>query len=356
MSRAFKPPKRPSISGEKNRLARRRLKIVAELEARGEARSVLRELAGHPDGKVRELAVSNINWLDRPSPESAPEARPKGPHWPRVAWQCEHAPPAALTRDEIAKRLRRSLPEFCDRLMSLALPAIGLWPQRRAKIAATASRFGGTPLAPPDWQWPTIEDEPLLFVGQINCAELRGLPGSELLPPSGLLAFFGDYDAVNGADRFGSVGVYHWPDVDRLVPARARVDPLEVFPPCALAPRPILELPHPSSDAVSELKLSKQHWQLYFDVWVENHEHGIPPDCVGYACLGKLLGWPALVQNDLSCFEAEVRTRLLLQVGSYCNGEAQHSWFRGGSLYYVLPERELRAGVFAGCGFEFQST
>ena len=61
--------------------------------------------------------------------------------------------------------------------MDLALPAIGLWPQRRADVPAVASRLGGTPLAPPDWEWPTFEDEPMLFVGQIDCAELRGLPG-----------------------------------------------------------------------------------------------------------------------------------------------------------------------------------
>jgi hypothetical protein len=288
--------------------------------------------------------------------ENVPEVQPKGPYWRRIVWQCEHPPPTALTREEIAERLRRNVPEFCDRLMDMVLPAIGLWPQRRAETAATASRFGGTPLAPPDWQWPTLKGEPLLFVGQINCAELRGLPGAELLPSSGLLGFFGDYAAMMGAHRFGPVGVYHWADVDRLVPARARIDPLEVLPSCALVPRPILELPHPGSDTVGELKLSKQQWQLYFDVWLENNGHGIPPDSVGYACFSKLLGWPALVQNDLSCFEAEDRARLLLQVDSYCNGEVLHDWFRGGSLYYLLPERELRAGVFAGCGFEHQFT
>ena len=38
----------------------------------------------------------------------------------------------------------------------------------------------------------------MLFVGQIDCAALRGLPGAELLPPHGVLAFFGDHDAVQG--------------------------------------------------------------------------------------------------------------------------------------------------------------
>jgi uncharacterized protein YwqG len=239
--------------------------------------------------------------------------------------------------------------------MDLALPAIGLWPVRSVEIAATASRFGGTPLAPPDWQWPTVKDEPLLFVGQINCAELRGLPGMELLPSSGLLAFFGDHDAVMGCFPFAVGGVYFWPHVDRLVPAKASIDPIEVFPACALVPRPIIDLPHPFSQAVSNLLLSTEQEKSYADAWWAIRDHGLPPDCVGYAGFSKLLGWPDLVQNDLWQIDSG-DVRLLLQVDSYCNGERRHSWGPGGSLYYLLSERDLRAGDFTGCEFEGQFT
>jgi uncharacterized protein YwqG len=339
--------------GRKNRLARHQSKIVQQLKVRGEARSVLQQLAGHHDQNVRAWAMGNLNWLDKPSP--AAEAS-KTPLRPQILWQCDNPPPIALTRDDIAARLRQSVPEFCDRLMDLALPAIGLWPVRRAAIAATASRFGGAPFAPSDWQWPTVEDEPLLFIGQINCTELRGLPGADLLPSSGLLAFFGDHDAITGCFPFADGGVYFWPDLDRLVLAKASVDPLEVFPSCALTPRPILDLPHPFSCAVSELQLGKEQQKSYADAWYEIRDHGIPHDCVGYSSFSKLLGWPDLVQNDLSRFESEDDARLLLQVDSYCNGEDLHGWGPGGSLYYLLPERDLRAGVFTGCELEGQFT
>jgi hypothetical protein len=193
--------------GRQNRLARRCAQIAQELKARREAHSVLQRLAHHPDTEVRKWASGNLRWLDQPSPQSdAP--REKGKFWPNIIWQCDHAPPAALPRDEIAKRLRQSLPDFCDRLMELALPAIGLWPQRRVDVGLTASRFGGVPVAPRDWQWPTVEEEPLLFVGQINCAELRGLPGAEPLPTSGLLAFFGDHDAVTGCSHLATIASF----------------------------------------------------------------------------------------------------------------------------------------------------
>jgi uncharacterized protein YwqG len=336
----------------RTRLVDHRWRIVEELKARGDARAVLQQLTDYGDAEVRRRAKGNLDWLDKPAPEPAPQR----PLRPEILWQCDHPPPPALTRDEIAARLRRSVPEFCDCLMDLALPAIGLWPQRRAEIAANASRFGGTPLAPPDWQWPTFEDEPLLFVGQINCAELRGLPGADLLPASGLFAFFSDYDALQGSDPFADGGVYHWPDVDRLVPAKAHLDPIEVFLTCALTPRPILELPHPFSHAVGELSLSEEQDKSYRDVWWAIRDHGFPHDCVGYASFSKLLGWPDLVQNDLSRFEWADDTRLLLQVDCYCNGEDSHSWGPGGSLYYVLPERDLRARCYERCEFEGQFT
>jgi uncharacterized protein YwqG len=338
--------------GRQNRLARHRRNIVEALKTRGEALQVLERLAEHSNGQVRANAKGALDRLDKPAQEFAPEPL----RWPQILWQCDHPPPAALTRDEIAERLRRSVPASRDRLMDLTLPAIGLWPQRRADIPAAASRFGGTPLAPPDWEWPTFEDEPMLFVGQIDCAELRGLPGAELLPPHGVLAFFGDHDAVQGCDSLGMSAVYHWPGVDRFVAAQPPIDPILIFPACAMAPRPILDLPHPFSHAVSKLQLGKEEREAYFDAWLEIREHGIPRECVDYAGFSKLLGWPHLLQNDLWRFESQDDARLLLQVDSYCNGETLHGWGTGGSLYYLLPERDLRARFYDNCEFEGQFT
>ena len=337
--------------GRKNRLARHRWKIAQELEARGEDRAVFRRLAGHSDESVRAAATGYLNWLDKP--RSEPVRR--RPLRPEILWQCDHPAPAALAREEIAERLRQSLPEFCDALMDLALPAIGLWPQRRADIAATATRFGGTPSAPPDWQWPIAEEEPLLFVGQINCAELRGLPGAEVLPSAGLLAFFGDHDAVTGCCPFDAGGVYFWPDVDRLARAKASIDPLEVFPSCALVPRPMLDLPHPFSRAVGDLDLNEDQRQCYFDVWQDVLNHSIPPDCAAYAKFSKLLGWPNLVQSDLERFDVGDDARLLLQVNSYCNGEQLHGWGPGGSLFMCFPSKTCARAVTTAANLKVSS-
>jgi uncharacterized protein YwqG len=341
--------------GRKNRLARRCWQIVQELKGRTDGRSVLQRLADHSDNEVRKSATSNLAWLDKPTPQPEPQ-QPKGKFWPNVIWQSDHAPPPALARDEIGERLRQSVPEFCDRLMELAVPAIGLWPQRRADVGPMASRFGGVAMAPLDWQWPVVEEEPRLFVGHINCAELRGLPGAEQLPASGLLAFFGDHDAVTGCFPFDSHCVFYWPDVERLIQAKAPIEPLETFPTCPLAPRPLTDLPHPDSTVVGGFGLNKQQREAYFDVWLDVRRYGIPSDYAPYASFSKLLGWPALVQHDIGVLASRDDARLLLQVDAYCNGETSHSWGPGGSLFYMLSDADLRVRVFARCELEGQFT
>jgi hypothetical protein len=139
------------------------------------------------------------------------------------------------------------------------------------------------------------------------------MPGAELLPASSLLAFFGDHDAVTGCFPFRDHCVFHWQEIDQLVPAKARLDPVEVFPSCALVPWPILDLPHPDSVAVGQLNLTERQRRLYLDAWQEIRDHGIPQDCAHYASFSKLLGWPALVQSEVQMFESKAAARLLLQ-------------------------------------------
>jgi uncharacterized protein YwqG len=230
----------------------------------------------------------------------------------------------------------------------------------RADRPRDASRLGGMPLAPPGWRWPTVEAEPMLFVGQIDCAELRGLPGAEQLPSSGLLAFFGDHDAVM-ACRFEArdIAIHHWPDIDRLIPGAPPIEPAFVFPPCALALRPLIDLPDPFSRVVQDLLQDEQLVSRYAAARNAVRHHGIPDELDYYCSFGKLLGWPALVQQyDLDEFDSDRASdmRLLLQVDDYSNGEELQGWGPGGSLYFVMTEENLRMRRFDRCEFDIQFT
>jgi hypothetical protein len=338
--------------GKHNRIFGRRSEIVDELKARGELRPALERLLNHPDAQVRLSAQWQLHWLDHPTPKAPPHL----PLRAEIQWQCDNPPPPGMKRAVVAQTLQNAVPEASDRLMDLALPAIGLWPQRpRAYSPATASRLGGAPLAPPVWQWPIVYDEPLLFVGQINCAELRGLPGAELLPSTGLLAFFGDHDGLMACRiEARDIAIYHWTEIDSLVRATAPIAPSIVFPLCALALRPLIDLPDPLSRAVQNLSLSEEQTSRYAAEWKALRQHGIPDGIERDCSFSKLLGWPAQVQWDdpLAFWD---HGRLLLQVDDYCNGEEHHAWGgAGGSIYFVMPEHELLAQNLAACEFDIQ--
>lgn len=344
--------------GRINRLYGTGNKILRELKARGAARSTLEQLSEHRDAAVRAAAQSELNDFDRKNELALPgqPLQPLQPLRPELVWQCDNPPPPAMTQDEIVQRLRHALPEFCDRLTKLMLPAIGLWPQRqRDAIPLTASRLGGLPLAPPGWEWPTVEDEPMLFIAHINCIDLRRLPGAEPLPGSGVFAFFADHDAVMGCGSC-DFRAYYWTDIDSLVPATPPIEPSKIFPTCRVVMRPFVDLPHPFSRVVQELKLSKEQAALYFDQWEAVRDHGMPDGVATYSGFSKLLGWPALLQGELERFEYEDGWRLLLEVDQYCNGEDLHGWGLGGSLYFLLPESDLRLKMLDGCEFDAQFT
>lgn len=53
-----------------------------------------------------------------------------------------------------------------------------------------ATRFGGLPDLPAKTKWPTVEKNPLFFVGQFDLASLSAFEAAKVLPSKGLLSFF----------------------------------------------------------------------------------------------------------------------------------------------------------------------
>jgi hypothetical protein len=84
----------------------------------------------------------------------------------------------------------------------------------------------------------------MFFLAQIRCPDLKGLPGAELLPETGLLSSFGNHDAINGCDGADSSqsAIYHWTDLDRLAFADPPLE-LEARKEQGVVLRPFLDLP-----------------------------------------------------------------------------------------------------------------
>jgi uncharacterized protein YwqG len=381
--------------GRKNRLVDRIGHIERELAARDPKLDCLRGLLQHSDREVRLYTAVAFKDIDRatfkkiltdlakgkddvgfeirmffddvlkgkeprdfssidPNPDSAAA---------KAAWQPRHPPPAAMSLAQIRRRLARTMsPEFAGHVQSLARPAIGLWPQRpRGELSVTASKLGGMPHAPPGWVWPLCQTEPLFFLGQINCAELRGLPAAEKLPSSGLLAFFADHDAFNGCtgDHKDAFAVYHWTDLNQLALAAPPVELQRTLPLCALAFRPMIEVPDSTTRFIEELDWGDDDRFAYTDLREAIYDHGIPERHRGLTSHSKLFGWPAWVQyesEEMAELDRLYGLHLLLQLDAFTDGTTYAEWGGGGSLYFMIRDADLAAGRFDRCEFVMQGT
>jgi uncharacterized protein YwqG len=375
--------------GRKNRLMDRRFRILAELGSRDQKLQCLRGLLEHSDPSVRFGAACAFRSVDAATCERILSALAMGDdevawqaqdylrygfetqgRWePReqhrtpgaLDWQIDNPPPLSLNFAEIRVQLDDVFPpEAAARLLGSAEPAIGLWP-RRARVGSrtAASRFGGMPDAPPEWNWPRCEAEPMLFLGQFDCNELQGFPAAKNLPPSGLLSFFGDHDAVMSGARHGDkpIAVFHWPETGRLAPATPALGPQIVFPVSDVTFYPLVDLPDPGSYIVKSILSAHDRDEGYRDIWESVRQHGIPDEYLDHCSLSRLFGWPHWEQGDYNetAHPADLNgLRLLLQLDSYSNGLERAEWGDHGALYFLMRDADLRRRLWDRCEFEMQ--
>lgn len=267
--------------------------------------------------------------------------------------------PASLTREELEVIIRTEFPERddFDALLALLKLSLFLWPRTLVPTdSRLVSRLGGHPMAPAGWEWPCLGDEPMLFIGQINCAEVAGLKKSQPLPASGWLAFFADPDIATGCDGgWGEEGVvFHWRPGTELMKAEPPEPDVEIMPECGLSFTEVLDLPHMFSTRIEGRFDRKKYFRIY-----EHNGIRMPEGHPGLDTtdLNKLLGWLHPVQGELSLYqEPSEHWHLLLQVGTYNTGDQRHFWGPGGSLYFVIEEKDLAAGRFDRVQFTAQHT
>lgn len=84
-----------------------------------------------------------------------------------------------------------SVAAHVDRIIALAKPSVAI-ELVDEPLADACSRFGGRPLVPSDFTWPAHPIGEYRFLGQINFAEIEGLPAE--LPNRGLLSLFYAFD------------------------------------------------------------------------------------------------------------------------------------------------------------------
>ena len=106
----------------------------------------------------------------------------------------------AQKRAEAEQLIREHAPaRLQEQLISLLRPAIALTATRSddAQIPLGASKFGGAPDVPLEFEWPMWNEKPLGFLAQINLEEVALFDVEGVLPKSGLLLFFLSLDEQN---------------------------------------------------------------------------------------------------------------------------------------------------------------
>lgn len=176
-----------------------------------------------------------------------------------------------------------------DAIAKLIKPAIGLKTRKATKLdsAIGATRVGGEPDASDDFEWPEGEEGPLLFVLQVNLADVAAFDLESQLPADGTLSLF--------SDQFGDdVRVFYWPKGTKLARQDWVPEEHEAFTECGVDVLAELQLPPHSSNFVGVddaiVSLGDQHevyWDQVFLAW-----HGQQrPGNAGEAGIHQMLGY-----------------------------------------------------------------
>ena len=270
------------------------------------------------------------------------------------------------TRDSILAGLKRMLRR------EIRLEIAGTAPEGTA-----STHFGGRPDLPGDFIWPEYTGEgidgerkkrPLAFLAQFRCADLAELDSTGLLPCDGLLSFFYELDSqpwgYDPADA-GCARVYWFRECSALAPAGFPPELAEDLrlPAIGITMRAAeglpgledYELAHPNADSD--------------DFYEVRAMFGSDAPEIS----SKLLGWPDVIQNNMTrecalvrrgCYlggdwsevpeaairEAEERSLedwlLLFQLDTVAQGDFELMFGDCGRIYFYIRREDLAARRF----------
>ncbi len=145
------------------------------------------------------------------------------------------------TREQVLDIIEQHAPEKLKPILDAHLkPAIAVLTTDAAnsEIAIGASKIGGAPDLPGNFDWPVWNEEPLGFLAQFDLSEVHPFDLQSELPSSGLLSFF--YAIKDQPWGFpkdaGAWKVFYWPE-DVAVARRTLPDNIEernTLPACSI--------------------------------------------------------------------------------------------------------------------------
>lgn len=247
------------------------------------------------------------------------------------------------------------------------------------------TRFGGDPDLPPGLPWPAVEGEPMVFVAQLDLAELSAFEAAAELPREGLLSFFYAPFPPEGQVLEHPVAVLCLRELAPLE-RRAAPDSHARLRPHAVTFEPEVLLPALESSFCFEVLRPAAEVKAFYESLARGHAERPPVDPAALADLvctrsdcdferptHRLLGHPASIQGDpyldvemsrcgwdawregtteaMALRERALGWRLLLQVDAYQDDELLLEQ-DGGFFYFWIPGEALAEHDFGrvqGC-------
>jgi uncharacterized protein YwqG len=231
---------------------------------------------------------------------------------------------------------------------------------------AGGSRIGGRPDLPADLPWPEHDGQPLMFLAQLDLAEVHSVHPSGELPAAGHLWFFYSLAQPWGFDPKDAGGsrVFYRPPGTRLLPAEAPegLPPDGRFKPCSVSFEAFEDIPEPEDDDPQLGGLDENEADRYVELrnYISSGGQESSHKLLGFAnpVQGAMELECQLVTNGVYCGDESgyrgpraealrdglTEWRLLLQLDS--DGEAGMMWGDLGRLYFWIRESDLRERRF----------
>lgn len=249
-------------------------------------------------------------------------------------------------------------------------------------VAPNASKLGGKPYLPVDFDWPCFSDEgeeaPLSFLCQINLTDVKSYDQDGLLPPKGMLYFFYDCEAFRWGfdpEDKGSARVIYFDSTDGFAPMTwpEGIDEDYIVPEMAVRFEKKKSYP-----MYEELEIHSDTACEWEDYAAALEELGVDLDEESH----KLLGYAHIIQNEMlsecervsrgrSCGSPECYKNipedeetaiqrgakdwtLLLQLSTLEKDGFELMWGDCGMLYFYIKKEDLAQKRFENAWFSLQ--
>lgn len=251
-------------------------------------------------------------------------------------------------------------------------------------LAPNKSKLGGKPWLPQDFVWPTFTSKddditrPLSFLCQINLEDVAPFDWDRLLPATGILYFFYEFEAstwgFDPRDK-GSARVFYFEDTDGFAPMEWPTDIEENFIVPEIAVRFSSKTSYPSYEELEMHTPTECDWDDYDEllesmgVDLDEADHKL----LGYANLiqGEMLTECERVSRGLYCGNAESYQNtpddvkasihacskdwtLLLQLETLETDDWEWMWGDCGMLYFYIKKQDLAEKRFENFWFSLQ--